>query len=136
MDVVILIGRILFAAIFVASALGHFTQTANIAAYTESKGIKPGVPAVLLSGATMAVGIVMVLLGAWADLGALLLAAFLLPTAFLMHSFWKETDAQAKAMEQVQFAKDISLAGAALAMFGFIAASGHDVGLQLTGPLF
>jgi len=136
MDVVILIGRILFAAIFVASAIGHFTRTKNIAAYTESKGIRPGVPAVLLSGATMAVGIVMLLLGAWADLGALLLAAFLVPTAFLMHAFWKESDPQAKVMEQVQFNKDISLAGAALAIFGLIAASGHDVGLQLTGPLF
>lgn len=135
MDVVILIGRILFGAIFAASALGHFTKTDYMAGYAESKGVRPARPAVLLSGVVMAVGVIMVILGAWPDLGALLLVGFLLPTAFLMHAYWKETDPQAKALEQIHFNKDISLAGAALALFGFFAAFGHQVGLQLTGPL-
>lgn len=136
MDVVILIGRIMFGAIFVGGALGHFTQTAYMAAYTESKGIKPGRAAVLLSGAWMLTGAVLVALGAWADLGALMLFVFLLPTPFIMHAFWREQDQQAKAGEQIHFNKDISLAGAALALFGFFAAFGDQTGLQLTGPLF
>lgn len=90
MDIVILIGRILFGAVFVGGALGHFTQTAAMAAYTESKGIKPGKLAVLGSGAWMLTGAALVIAGAWADLGALMLAAFLLPTAFVMHPFWNE----------------------------------------------
>lgn len=136
MDVVILIGRILFGAVFIGGALGHFTQTAYLAGYAESKGIRPGRAAVLLAGGWMLVGAALVALGAWADLGALMLVVFLLPTAFIMHPFWRETDQQVKAGEQIQFNKDISLAGAALALFGFFAAFGDHAGLQLTGPLF
>lgn len=136
MDVVILIGRVLFAAVFVGGALGHFTQTAAMAAYTESKGIKPGKLAVLASGVWMLAGAILVALGAWADLGALMLAVFLLPTAALMHPFWREQDPQAKAAEQIHFNKDISLAGAALALFGLLVTAGAGAGLQLTGPFF
>lgn len=136
MDVVILIGRVLFAAVFVGGAVGHFTQTAAMAAYTESKGVKPGRLAVLASGVWMLVGAALVILGVWADLGALLLAAFLLPTAVIMHPFWREQDPQLKAGEQVNFNKNVSLAGAALALFGFFVTAGANTGLQLTGPLF
>lgn len=134
MDIVILIGRILFGAVFIGGALGHFTQTAAMAAYTESKGIKPGKLAVLGSGAWLLTAATLVILGAWADLGALMLAVFLLPTAVIMHPFWREQDAEAKAGEQIHFNKDLSLAGAALALFGFFVTAG--AGLQLTGPLF
>ncbi|MEB3031273.1 DoxX family protein [[Mycobacterium] nativiensis] len=136
MDIVILIGRILFAVVFIGGALGHFTQTDAMAAFTESKGIKPGKLAVLGSGAWMLAGATLVILGAWADLGALMLAVFLLPTAFVMHGYWREQDPQAKAAEQLHFSKDISLAGAALALFGFFVTAGGATGLQLTGPLF
>ncbi|MCV7314174.1 DoxX family protein [Mycolicibacillus parakoreensis] len=136
MDIVILIGRILFGAIFFGGAIGHFTQTASMAQYTESKGIKPGRPAVLLSGAWMLIGAALVVVGAWADLGALMLAVFLLPTAVIMHGFWKEQDPEAKTGEQLHFNKDLSLAGAALALFGLFATFGDQIGLQLTGPLF
>ena len=66
---------------------------------------------------------------------ALLLVAFLLPAAVLMHGFWKETDAQARQMEMVQFMKDAGLAGAALMLFAFFAHN-EDLGLAITGPLF
>ncbi len=81
-------------------------------------------------------GGVSILLGLWADLGALALVVFLVPTALLMHGFWKETDATAKQMETIQFFKDLGLAGAALMLFGFFAYVGDDLGLTLTGPLF
>lgn len=136
MDIVILVGRILFGAVFVGGALGHFTQTAAMAAYAESKGIKPGKLAVLASGAWMLTAAALVILGAWADLGALMLAAFLLPTALIMHPFWNERNPEAKAGEQIHFNKDVSLAGAALALFGFFVTAGASTGLQLTGPLF
>ncbi len=136
MDIVILVGRILFGAVFVGGALGHFTQTAAMAAYTESKGIRPGKLAVLASGAWMFTGAALVILGAWADLGALMLAVFLLPTALIMHPFWNEQNPEVKAGEQIHFNKDVSLAGAALALFGFFATAGASAGLQLTGPLY
>lgn len=136
MDVVALIGRILFVILFLGSAFGHLTQTKTMAGYASSKGVPAAQPAVLVSGVVMLVGALMVLLGLWADLGALLLVVFLLPTAFLMHAFWKETDAQAKQMEMIQFQKDLALGGAALLIFALIVKLGPDLGLTITDPLF
>lgn len=136
MDVVALIGRILFAAVFLSSASGHLLQTPALAGYAGSKGVPMPKLATLVSGVLMLVGIVLLVLGIWADLGALLLVVFLVPTAFLMHAFWRESDGQARQQEQVQFLKDISLAGAALLIFALVVELGDDLGLTITGPLF
>lgn len=133
MDVVLLIGRVLFVALFLGSTVGHLTQTESMAGYAASKGVPMAKPATLVSGVVMLVGALSVLLGVWGDLGALLLFLFLVPTAFLMHGFWRETDPTAKQMEMVQFNKDVALAGAALAFFWVFS---QDPGLTLTGPLF
>lgn len=53
-----------------------------------------------------------------------------------MHAYWKETDPQARMTENVQFSKDVALAGAALMLFAFFAGVGDDLGLTVTGPLF
>jgi putative oxidoreductase len=92
--------------------------------------------ATVAGGVLMLVGSLMLVLGVWADLGALLLVVFLVPTAFLMHAFWWESDPQARQLEQVQFTKDLSLAGAALLIFALIVKLGDGLGLTITGPLF
>jgi uncharacterized membrane protein YphA (DoxX/SURF4 family) len=135
-DVVALIGRILFAGLFLASSFGHLTQSEAMAGYAGSKGVPQPKLAVLGSGVLMLVGILMILFGIWADLGALLIVLFLVPTAVLMHAFWRETDGQARQQEQVQFLKDIALAGAALLMFALFVKAGDSLGLTITGPLF
>lgn len=134
MDVLVLVGRLLFASIFLASAAGHFTQREMMTGYAGSKGV-PGF-LVPLTGIQLALGGLMVALGIWPDVGALLLFLFLVPTAFVMHGFWKETDPGNKATEQIQFLKDLSLAGAALALFAFFARYGDDLAFVLVGPLF
>jgi uncharacterized membrane protein YphA (DoxX/SURF4 family) len=133
MDVVLLIGRVLFVALFFGSAVGHLTQTTAMAGYAASKGVPMAKPATAASGVVMVLGGLSVLLGVWGDLGALLLLVFLLPTAFLMHAFWRETDPSAKQTEMIQFNKDMALAGAALA---FLWVFSQDPGLTVTGPLF
>lgn len=52
-----------------------------------------------------------------------------------MHGFWRESDAQAKQTEQVQFFKDTALAGAFLMLFALFAHLGDDLGLVIVGPL-
>jgi putative oxidoreductase len=137
MDVLVLIGRILFASLFLQSAVGHLTQSKGMAGYAQHRGVPANLaqPVVLVTGVQLALGGLMVLLGIWADLGALLLAAFLIPTAIIMHGFWRETDQQARMMEMVQFNKDLALGGASLALFAFFAHV-DDLGLTITGPLF
>ncbi|AFU00556.1 DoxX family protein [Nocardia brasiliensis] len=135
MDVVVLIGRVLFAVLFLSSGVGHFMQTDAMAGYAESRGLPMAKLSVLGSGALFALGGLSILLGVWADLGALVLAVLLVVTAVLMHAFWKETDAQAKQMEMISFNKDVALGGAALMLFAFFAHV-DDLGLTITGPLF
>lgn len=136
MDVLVLVGRILFALLFLGAGMGHFAQREMMTGYAASKGVPAAKLMVPLSGAVVILGGLMVAIGVWPDLGALLLVAFLVPTAVLMHGFWRETDAASKANEQTQFLKDLSLAGAALALFAFFAAEGNDLGLVVLGPLF
>lgn len=136
MDVLVLIGRILFVLLFLGAGIGHIAQRETMAGYAASKGVPAAGLMVPLSGVVIILGGLMVSVGVWPDVGALLLVAFLVPTALLMHAFWRETDPASKANEQTQFLKDVSLAGAALALFGFFAAEGDDLGLVLLGPLF
>jgi putative oxidoreductase len=136
MDVLVLIGRIMFAVIFLSSGVGHLTATNAMAGYAQSKGVPSPRAAVMLSGVVLLVGAIMVLLGLWIDLGALLLLVFLVPTALLMHAFWRESNPEARQMEQIQFLKDLALVGAALFLFAFTAYLGSDLGLTLTEPLF
>jgi putative oxidoreductase len=136
MEIIFLIGRILFGLLFVASGIAHVTDKGEMAGYAESRGVKPGRPAVLVSGLMILVGGVLVVLGVWIDIGAILIALFLLGTAFLMHQFWGETDPQAKQMEQVQFTKDIGLLGSALILLYLAWEFGADAGLTITDPLF
>jgi uncharacterized membrane protein YphA (DoxX/SURF4 family) len=137
MDVVILIGRILFAALFISSGvMGHVIGAKQAIPYTKSKGVPAPALAVYGGGVLLILGGLSVLLGIWPDLGALLLVVFLVPTAVLMHSFWKETDPQTKYLEQIQFFKDLGLAGAALMLVGLFASLGDELGLVITPPLF
>ncbi len=135
MDVLVLIGRVLFVVLFFGSAFGHFTQTDEMTAYARTRGLPQPRIAVLVGGVVLAVGGLSVLLGVWADLGALLLVIMLVPTAFLMHQFWKETDREAKQGEMIHFNKDLALAGASLMLFAFFAHV-DELGLTITGPLF
>ncbi|MBT2480097.1 DoxX family protein [Streptomyces sp. ISL-94] len=138
MDVLVLIRRILFALVFLRSALNHLTHTKAMAGYATSRGIPSAAAAgaAVGSGLLILVGGVMVALGLWADLGALLLAVFLFPTAVIMHAFWRESDAQARQMEMTHFMKDIGLGGAALVLLAFFSYAGHHLVLTITGPLF
>lgn len=135
MDVIVLIGRILFCALFLGSGVGHLMQRNQMAQYAGSKGVPAPEVFVPLTGVQMLVGGLMVLLGIWADLGLLILIAFLVPTALLMHAFWP-LEGQERSAEQAHFMKNIALSGAAFALFGLIAYVGSDLGLTITGPLF
>ncbi|MCX6405045.1 MAG: DoxX family protein [Actinobacteria bacterium] len=119
MESILFISRILFALLFVISAINHFTNVNGMAAYTQSRGIPAAKVAVLTSGVILSVGSFALITGYWADLGAMLLFAFLIPTALLMHPFWREEDPVTKMNEQIAFMKDLALAGGALAIFAF-----------------
>jgi uncharacterized membrane protein YphA (DoxX/SURF4 family) len=120
MNAVLLVGRVLFALIFINSGIGHLTKTAAMTGYAQYKKIPAAKLSVIVTGLMILVGGAFIILGLYADLGALLIAVFLIPTAFLMHAFWKESDATAKQNESIGFFKDLALAGAALIVFAVL----------------
>jgi len=136
MNAVFLIARILFVLIFLMSAVGHILKANDMAGYAKFKGAPGGKFGVIATGVTLGAGAIMVLLGIYGDLGALLIAATLIPISFFMHAYWKETDAQAKQGDQVMFNKNVGLIGGALAFFLLFAVTGANLGLTVTGPLF
>jgi uncharacterized membrane protein YphA (DoxX/SURF4 family) len=135
MDAIELIGRLVFVSLFLWSGVRHFTQRENYVAYARSSGAPAPQALVPLTGLMILAGGALVALGVWADLGALLIAAFLVPTAYFMHGFWRYDDPQQRQGQQVHFMKNISLAGASLALFALYAQCAGTLWM-LTGPLF
>ncbi|MFM7263804.1 MAG: DoxX family protein [Acidimicrobiales bacterium] len=132
MDIVLIIGRVLFALMLVTGGLNHFTKAEAMAGYAAHKGVPQPKLANLVSGLMLFLGGVSIILGVWADLGALLAAAVLLAMAVMMHDFWK-ADAQAKQMETISFFKNVSMAGGALVMFAAVANA--DKAARIIGPM-
>ncbi|CAB4566954.1 MAG: DoxX family membrane protein [Actinobacteria bacterium] len=135
MDIVLVIARVLFALIFISSGISHLTKLEAMTGYAQYKKVPAAKFSVLLSGLMILIGGLYIAFGVYADLGALLLALFLIPAAFLMHAFWKETDPTAKQNETIGFFKDLSLAGAALIIFALVS-TGTDFGPSITGAFF
>jgi uncharacterized membrane protein YphA (DoxX/SURF4 family) len=127
MSAIVLIGRILFALIFINSGINHFTKLEAMTGYAKYKKLPAAKLGVLLSGLMILLGGLYILLGFWADLGGLLIGVFGILAAFIFHNFWKETDATAKMNESIAFFKDLALAGAALIIFGLVAKHGQDI---------
>ncbi|TCJ28312.1 DoxX family protein [Nocardioides jejuensis] len=132
MDIVLLVGRILFVVLFLLSAVGHFAQTDYMAGYAKSKGLPFAKLNVLASGLVFGLAGLAIAFGVYGDLAGIVLALVLVPTALIFHTFWKESG-EAKAMTQIMFNKDLALAGGALALaFAF----STNPGLTLTNGLF
>ena len=137
MDVMFLVGRILFGLIFVVSGLtAHIGQREHSIPYARAQGAPAPALMVPLSGVVIVLGGLSVALGVWADLGALLLVAFVLAIAPIMHAFWREQDPQMQQVQMAQFMKNIAIAGGGLVIFYAYNQLGDDAGLSITGPLF
>jgi putative oxidoreductase len=131
--VILLAGRILFAGMFAFAARGHI---ANHARYVAGSGKKLPIPylAGWPTGVLFMLADTSIVVGIWPDIGALLLAAFLVPAGLLFHPFWTFTDPTARRTHEGSFYRDVSLLGAALALFVLFASVGH-VPFALTGSL-
>jgi len=136
MSTVFLIARIVFAIMFVMSGINHITKADAMTGYAQFKGVPSPKLAVIGSGVVMGLGGLSLILGVYADLGAIVLAAILLLMAVKMHNFWTLEDAQAKQADMIGFLKNVSMAGGALFMFALMATEGSQYGPAITESLF
>ena len=118
MKYIVLLGRILYSAMFLKAAPGHFTG--GMLGYASAAGVPAPSFLVPFAGVLALLGGISILLGFKAKWGAWLIVLFLIPVTFMMHAFWKGTDPMQIQMQMVNFMKNLSMLGAALliAYFG------------------
>jgi len=108
---VVLVGRFLFAVIFLMSGFTHFSsQTIGFAA---SQGVPMASILVPASGLIAFLGGLSILLGYRARIGAWLIVLFLIGVT-PMHKFWGISDPMMQQMQMVMFLKNLSMLGGAL----------------------
>src|SRR5262249_31502573 len=103
----VLIGRQLFAMIFMLASAGHFTP-AKIALAAEH-GVPMATVLVPISGVIALLGGLSVLFGYRARIGGLLLVVFLVPVTLFMHNFWAAPDTAMFRLQLFQFTRNLVL---------------------------
>jgi putative oxidoreductase len=120
---VVIIARILLAAMFVASGLSKFGNLSGTANYIASGGLPM---ASLLAPAVAALelfGGLALIVGFQTRWVALALALFTLAASVLFHAFWAVPAEQA-FVQQLMFMKNLGVAGGMLMLFSFGAGPG------------
>jgi len=111
-QLIVLLGRFFFAAIFLMFGFGHFSK--QMIGYAASQGVPLASIVVPVSGLIALAGGLSILLGYRASLGAWLVVLFLVPVTFMMHKFWTVTDPMMAQIQMAMFMKNISILGGAL----------------------
>jgi putative oxidoreductase len=114
----VVLGRFLFALIFLMAGANHFNK--QTIGYAASQGVPLASVAVPLSGVLAIAGGLSILLGYRAKPGAWLIVLFLIPVTLMMHKFWTVTDPMMAQIQMIMFMKNVSMLGGALliAQFG------------------
>jgi uncharacterized membrane protein YphA (DoxX/SURF4 family) len=115
MEYLFLIGRILYALVFLMSGINHLRNSGAMAGYAASKGVPPrdspfSGPACSCCSAASASRSVST------DVGHRLITVFLIPTTVMMHNFWVDTDPMARLNNLINFQKNVAMVGAAWMM--------------------
>jgi putative oxidoreductase len=110
--IIVFLGRLLFALIFIMSGPRHFMS--QTIAYAAAQGVPMASIAVPLSGLLAILGGLSILLGYRARIGAWLIALFLIGVTPMLHKFWGVTDPMMHQMQFIMFMKNVSMLGGAL----------------------
>lgn len=106
----VMIGRILLGQIFLLAGIHKMMDGQGTAGTMASQGM-PWVP-FFLTGAVIVetFGGLSLILGVRARLGAMLLAAFLVPVTLVFHDFWTLEGPQ-RALQMIMFQKNLAIIG-------------------------
>ena len=112
MRLIVLLGRVLFSAIFIKSSIMHFSS--STIQYAADHGIPAASFLIPVWGVIGLLGGLSVLLGYQAKAGGWLLVVFLLPITFILHKFCNFQDMGSRMVYHSMFMKNLSMIGAAL----------------------
>lgn len=131
---VVLVGRLVFAIQFLTGAFGHFKMSEQMVGYARSMKVPAPSLGGWPAGVWLLVASLSVALGVWPDIGALMIALWGIPTAFLIHGWWRY-DAEAQQSQQLLFFRNLAFVGGAIALFGVFVALGDELRFALTPAL-
>lgn len=134
--ILLLVGRVLFAAFFAHAGYGHFKKHAMMTAYAKQAKLPLAVVAGWPAGVWLGAAALSIAIGIGADVGALMIAVFLIPANWFFHAFWKFDDATQRQTHQQSFLRNVAFLGAALALFAVFASLDHGLRFAVTGSLF
>ena len=117
-DTLALIGRILVAYLFIPAGIGKLMGFGGTVGYITSVGLPlPEVGAAIAVIVELGLGIVL-LLGFKTRWTAIAMALFTVAAALFFHKYWSAPEAM-KMMQQINFNKNIAIAGGLLALAAF-----------------
>ena len=116
MEYVFVLGRIIYGGYFLKAGINHFRSLDMLAGYAGMKGVPMPKVAVMFSGFLIIIGGLSVLTGFQPRFGLACIILFLLPVSLMMHTFWSDTDPMQKLNNQINFEKNLAMAGAAMIM--------------------
>src|SRR6185312_15605759 len=111
-----LIGRLIFGGFFIYSGIHHFTEHKMMTGYAGSKNIPMPDTAVAATGAALVLGGASILAGVKPRLGTAAVIGFLAGVPPVMHDFWRREDPQERAIEMMNFGKNMAMLGGAMAL--------------------
>jgi putative oxidoreductase len=116
MKVPFLLGRMVFGGFFLYNGINHFVQRKSLAQYAKTKKVPVADVAIPASGVALLIGGASILLGIKPKWGALAIASFLATVSPSIHDFWRAEDPNQRMNDMTNFAKNMALLGAALAL--------------------
>ncbi len=112
-NILFFLGRMIVGVFYLYNAYNHFANLKNMAGYAGSKGVPLPELAVAGSGLLLLGAGILLILGIYTDYTTAALVLFFVPVSFLIHNFWAVGE-EMKAMEMVNFLKNMALMGSAL----------------------
>lgn len=122
MNPIRMVARPMLASMFVVGGIDSLTNPAPKTATAEdvTEPLGQAIPAirdtdeetlVRINGAAQVLGGSLLAIGKMPRLASTVLAATLVPTTMAAHRFWEEADEEARANQQIQFFKNVSMLG-------------------------
>ncbi len=117
-DVVLLLGRVLIAAIYLNGGYHKLIALDGFAGYLGSHGVAVGAyPIAVLAACVEFFGALCVLLGLGTRYAALLMALFTVVAALIGHRFWEISDPAMYANQMNHFMKNVTIVGGFLVLY-------------------
>ncbi len=111
-------GRAILGGFFLYNGVNHLRNAAAFEGYAAAKKMPYPHLSVLGSGVLLTATGAGLVLGVAQKAAALGAAGFLAVASAKMHDFWNVQDPGQKQADQIQFAKNVALMGAAIALIG------------------